>query len=521
MSVKDFGPIRKHIQGFEKSFHGGRVSEYAEKLGISEEEILDFSANLNPLGSPFDYPENNLSIEKIAKEAFEKSVNYPDNRYLDFRNAAAEFVGFENVKPENIIPGNGSTEIIRLVSEAVLEKGDKIIIPYPTFGEYEAQCRIRDVEVIYVPLEEVVDLSEKELKPAKILFLCNPNNPNAHLWKREEVLKLAEKCEKSNTLLFVDEAFIELSDPKQSVADIAVEKDYVFVMRSLTKCFGLAGIRLGFGIASEKVAEPLNTIRLTWNLSPYQEMLGTALLSIEGGVNSKYLIDSREYILKEGKYLQEKLSEIWGFVTGVVNTNFIIVDISQRKFDSSEIVERMAEHGVLVRDCKSYKGLDKKFIRVAVRTREENIELINTFKTVIQEWAKDFAKNELEATLKERRANISENGRKTCEYYPCHFEGQDCTFCYCPFYPCNDTRTGGRLIERSRSKELVWGCTDCYIMHLKVPVDKIMKYLMSDEDTDKMLKHAWNEVIVPILEEKDDEKILSICKEIKKQNMAD
>lgn len=520
MSGKDLGPIRKHIQSFDISFHGGKVLEYAEKLGIPEEEILDFSANLNPLGSPFDYHEYNLSIEEIAKKAHEKSINYPDNRYLDFKSAAAKFTGFENVKPENIIPGNGSTEIIRLIAHCVLEKGDKIIVPYPTFGEYEAQCRIQDVEIIDVALDEVMSFSEEEIKEkeAKILFLCNPNNPDGRLWKREEILKLAKKCENAKTLLFVDEAFIELSDVKQSVADIAAENDYVFVMRSLTKAFGLPGIRLGFGIATKHIADILNVARLTWNLSPYQEMTAVALLSMEGGVNSNFLKKSREYIFEEGKFLQEKISEIWGFIPGEVNTNYILVDISQRKFGSSELVERMANHGVLVRDCISFKGLKDGYVRVAVRTREENIELINTFKIVIQEWARDFAKNELKENLKNKKGKTGENGRKTCEYYPCHFEGQDCTFCYCPFYPCNDTRTGGCFVEKTRTKELVWSCIDCYIVHLREPVDQIMEYLMKDEDTDKMIECAWNKVMIPILEQKDEKQILAICKEIKKQN---
>lgn len=144
--------------------------------GIPENEILDFSANFNPLGSPFDYPKSGINFDKIISEIRAKLLEYPDNRYLEFREAAARFVCL-GVKPQNIIPGNGSTEIIRLVVESVVEKGDKILLPWPTFGEYEMQCRIAGAEPVYPAQEEVNTLSDELLEEAKILFICNPNNP--------------------------------------------------------------------------------------------------------------------------------------------------------------------------------------------------------------------------------------------------------------------------------------------------------------------------------------------------------
>lgn len=493
------------------------MREYADMLEIPEQEILDFSANLNPLGSPFDDPHCGLDIEEIAKNAFKESVNYPDNRYIDFRTAAAKFTGFDAITPDNIIPGNGSTEIIRLFAQCVLAKGDKIIVPYPTFGEYEAQCRLQNVDIINVSTADIQNLDVDEIQKAKILFICNPNNPDAHLWTRKEIIKLAEKCIEAKTVLFVDEAFIELADPKQSVADIAIGSNYVFVMRSLTKSFALPGIRLGFGITSEKMANALNKARLMWNISHYQEKTAVALLSLEGGVYSEFLEKSRRFILKEAAFLHEKLGEIWGFVPGEVTTNYLIIDISQRTLKSTELTRRMAKHGILIRDCKSFKGLGDNYIRVAVRTREENIKLIETFKLVFQEWAKEFAQNELYNCLKKWKEKDNENGRKTCEYYPCHFEGQDCTFCYCPFYPCNDTRTDGKFVEKSKGNEQIWSCTDCYIPHIKSTVDQIMEYLMKEDDTDQMIKCAWQNVMVPILEEKDERQILKLCREIKKR----
>src|SRR5574341_990423 len=160
--------------------------------------MLDFSVNLNPIGPP--------RLKKILEKACRNISNYPDNRYPDFRKAAAEYL---KVLPENIVPGNGSSELIRLFAETVIESGDEIIIPSPTFGEYEFQSRLSGARVKYV---DHGDIMKVEPEGCKAVFLCNPNNPTGRLMKRSEVLTLAEKCTGQEVFLFVDQAFIERSD---------------------------------------------------------------------------------------------------------------------------------------------------------------------------------------------------------------------------------------------------------------------------------------------------------------------
>ncbi|MBO4302826.1 threonine-phosphate decarboxylase [Methanosarcinaceae archaeon] len=517
MSENNHNPLKKYIQDLTPSLHGGLVRVYAEKYHLDEKDILDLSASLNPYGSPFDHPEYGLSYEKLSEEAYDEAFNYPDNRYLLFRKAAASFLGSADIGPDNIIPGNGSTETIRLFTQCVLNEGDRVIIPYPTFAEYEIQCRLQKAEVVYVKIDDVPDISDDLLKSARILFICNPNNPDGRLWTRGQLIALAEKCRRCETVLYVDEAFIELADPSQSIADIAVSDNYIFVMRSLTKAFALPGIRLGFGVASKEIADALNTARLSWNLSPLQEKAGAALMSMEGGVYSDYLEKSRQLIREEGAFLKEKLGAIRGFETGVLTTNFLLVDISRRMIGSSEIVERLAARGVLVRNCASFKGMGDSCIRVAVRTRPESLRLLEALNVVFKEWAQDFADNELRSHIQERlKGNNRNNSRETCQYYPCHFRGQDCTLCYCPFYPCKDERTGAEFIISNRTGEHIWSCTDCYIPHITSVADRIMDYLMAGEDTDAMLRKAWQEVIIPILEERDDDRILEECRNIRR-----
>lgn len=496
MSEQRSVPLREHLLSLRPCLHGGLIQETSETYGISESEILDFSANFNPLGNPFEHPESGLNFDDILKKSLEKLMEYPDNRYLEFREAAAKFVGL-GVAPQNIIPGNGSTEIVRLVVECVAEKGDIVLLPWPTFGEYEMQCRIMGAEPQYPRQEEVETLSDEVLEKAKILFICNPNNPTGQLRTREEIKTLAERCKKHKTLLFVDEAFIELSDPAQSVADLPGSNNYVFVMRSLTKDFAIPGIRMGFGIASPEMAEILNTARLSWNLGTVANATGTALLNIEGGMENPYLKKARAMIRKEGEKLKAKLDRIRGFEAGEVNVNFIFVNIKKFMLNSSELSARMAARGVLIRDCASFHGLEKDYIRVAVRTAEENDRLIAVIGDVIIQWGKEQAKHELQNVI-EKATEEGIGGRKTCEYYPCHFEGQNCTFCFCPFYPCENERTGGKWIQSSRGGK-VWSCVDCHLVHKKEIAQKILDCLMQEGDTDELVKVAWKEVMEPIL----------------------
>ncbi|MDD4331159.1 MAG: threonine-phosphate decarboxylase CobD [Methanosarcinaceae archaeon] len=495
-------PLREHLVNLKSCRHGGLIQETSEKYGIPEAEILDFSANYNPLGSPFEYPKSGLDLDTILQKTLYKLREYPDNRYLEYRKAAAGFVGKGEVSAENIIPGNGSTEIIRLVVECMLEKGDEVIIPAPTFGEYEVQCRILGAKILQPDVETLEAVSDEMLERAKILFLCNPNNPTGKLLLREKVEKLAKRCEAHKTLLYVDEAFIDLSDPAQTVADLATKSNYIFVMRSLTKAFYMPGVRMGFGIASSEMAKALDKARLSWNLGALANTMGTTFLNLEGGTQNPYLREARTLILEEGKKLKARLDRIRGFEAGEVNVNYILVNISGCMMDSVELSERLASHGVLVRDCSSFPSLGKAYIRVAVRPAEENKRLISAIGDVITEWGQDRSKEELRQVIEKASEKGTSGGRQTCEYYPCHFEGQDCTFCFCPFYPCKDPRTDGKWVKSSRGEQ-VWSCVDCYYVHKKEIVRQILDCLMQDGETEELLKLAWKKVMEPLLEGKN------------------
>ncbi|HEX7445121.1 MAG TPA: histidinol-phosphate transaminase [Methanothrix sp.] len=349
--------LRKSFVLAEKCKHGGKVQEAAESLGA---EPLDFSANINPLGTP---PLRELFLEELKHIG-----HYPDNSYRDFRRAAGKFV---NVDMNCVVPGNGSSELIRLFAECCFEEGDTGLVPTPSFGEYANQSLLAGAVVKKVNIGDdgLPLLADDDLAKAKLLFLCNPNNPTGWLLSRNQVISLADRCEEAEVFLLVDEAFIELSDPHQSVADLAPERDFLFVMRSLTKSFGVPGLRLGFGVTNPTLAEIMNRARIPWSIGSVAAAAAMYLLGCED-----HLERSRIVIREELNYLSLALQNL-GLEPLTSQVNFILVNIEPSGLDSDVLAERTMAKGVLVRDCQSF-GLGKSYIRVAVRGHSENERLI-------------------------------------------------------------------------------------------------------------------------------------------------
>ncbi len=365
--------VRQEVQGCAPCTHGGRIVEYTDTYP----PMIDFSANLNPMGMP-DIP--------VAIREIEGIFHYPDNNYPKLRAVSADFVeacsgtnGTTRITAENIVPANGSSELIRLFAETVIERGDRVIIPAPTFDEYAFQCRLFGADVQYHDYPEILELSTGQISDASAIFLCNPNNPTGNLIAGDDVRRLSDRCSDNETFLFVDEAFIELSDPAQSVAHAVFDSDFVVVSRSLTKVFAVPGLRLGFGIASTGVAELLNHARLVWNVGAPAEAIGREMMG--ACIKGDYLKRSIALIQKERRYLMEAFTSR-GFSPHESTANFILVDISSTGMDSQEMVRRMAGNGILVRDCATFQGLDRRYVRVAVRTREENRMLMRAIDAV-------------------------------------------------------------------------------------------------------------------------------------------
>lgn len=357
--------MRKELKGIVQCVHGGSVRDVAKQANCDGRPLLDFSVSLNPYVS--------LDARDAARKAYDTIFSYPDNRYGRFRRSAAAFTG---VKADNIIPGNGSMEIIRLVAESSIEKGDTVAIPCPTFGEYEQQCRLFGADIRHVRLSDISSKEYGELKGCRMAFFCNPNNPDGMLLSATDVESIIRYCGDNDIVSVVDEAFIDLADPAQSVAGLVETYDHLIVVRSLTKCFAIPGMRLGFGVAEKATADVLNNVRLTWNLDSMAAEVGAYYMDHAGSC----LETSRAYIKKEREWLAGRIGDIRGIKPLPASANYFLADVGGTGMTSGEFAARMLEEHIVVRDCASF-GMPSS-IRLAVRPHEDNERLVEALEKV-------------------------------------------------------------------------------------------------------------------------------------------
>jgi threonine-phosphate decarboxylase len=317
-----------------KVVHGGMMKKVREETG---RPVIDFSANLNPAPPPV-FPD--FSSDFLAY--------YPDDDYTILKETIS---GIFNHPIDEIAVGNGSIELIRLFAFATLSPGERVRIYRPTFGEYELSARLAGA----VPA--------KPGEPAAVTFVCNPNNPTGELLRRPWLLGEREEAYAEGGILFVDEAFIELSDPQESLAD--VREPSLFVLRSLTKSFAVPGIRFGYAFGDPSLIETIETLRPPWSVNAFAEQYALTAFS-----QYRALEESRSFIVREREWLVRELSK-FPLTVHPSSANFLLITTGM---DVTGLCTSLLLKGILVRDCHSF-GLPRS-IRIAVRTREENRQLI-------------------------------------------------------------------------------------------------------------------------------------------------
>ncbi|QSZ66463.1 histidinol-phosphate aminotransferase family protein [Methanofollis aquaemaris] len=318
----------------DKIIHGGTVRWHKKH---SEIDLLDFSASINP------FPPT-VSLTPPDEEAI---TSYPDDRYEELKEAIA--VHFRRA-PEEVTLGNGSVEVIRTFCAATLGPGMRAAIIPPTFGEYEMAARLAGGAVTTDP------------RGAAVRFLCNPNNPDGTLTGRDEVLALLDNLPEGQRL-FIDEAFIELADPAESVSD--VRHRALFVSRSITKSFAVPGLRFGFGLGDPDLIAELEARRLPWTVNAWAEAFALRALR-----HADDLAESRRLIRGERAWLTRELRAL-GLAPYPSSANYLLVPVP---CPASDLAATLMKQGVLVRDCTSF-GLPHA-IRVAVRRLDENRRLV-------------------------------------------------------------------------------------------------------------------------------------------------
>ena len=326
-------------------------------IGLTPEAVLDFSVCTNPFMPP-------PGIRKILSAI--PIEQYPDSEATELRQRLSEGLG---LAPENILVGSGTTELIRLIALTYFGHGDCILIHEPTYGEYEVACQIVGAEPVklrgkeednFTPkLEETVNFI-RDCRPRGV-FICNPNNPTGKYLSRQEVELISDAI--GDGLLILDEAYVAFVSESWSSADL-IPKGDVIVLRSMTKDYGLAGLRLGYAIASQEIIGNLRKVCPPWNVNVIAQKVGATVLE-----NADYFEQSKIKISEAKQFLVDGLSRL-GFPILPSDTNYFLVKVGNaRKFRAA-----LLKHGILVRDCTSF-GLPE-YIRIAPRTMPECQKLI-------------------------------------------------------------------------------------------------------------------------------------------------
>ena len=350
---------KPEVENLKVCPHGGPNYTELRAMGLTPEVVLDFSVNSNPFLPP-------PGVRKIFNAI---AINhYPDSEATELRQRLSERLG---VTPDNILAGNGAVELIRLIALAYFRHGDPVLILEPTFGEYEVACQIVGAEAFkqwaraedsFVPsIEKTVNLI-KQRHPRGV-FICNPNNPTGKYLSRQEVETILDTC--VDSLLILDEAYIAFVDKSWSSIDL-IYRGNVVIVRSMTKDYALAGLRLGYAIANKEIIDGLRQVRPPWNVNVMAQKAGVIALG-----DGDYLERCKQRIRQAKQFLTTELCRL-GFTLIPSNTNFFLVRVANGK----GFRDTLLRHGILVRNCTSF-GLPE-YVRIAPGTMSQCQKLIAT-----------------------------------------------------------------------------------------------------------------------------------------------
>lgn len=349
--------------------HGGDIYTY--------QGMLDFSANINPLGLP-------PAVVQAAAEGAAQAAAYPDTQCRALRQALAEAEGPGWLQPANIICGNGAADLIFML--ALASKPRRAMLLAPSFHEYEQALRSVGCQIDYHYLKEAegfrlyIDrlLAQMQAEKPDVLFICNPNNPTGLALPRPALEPLAEHCRQTNILLVLDECFNEFLDEPQeyTLKPLLPDNPQLFILKAFTKLYAMPGLRLGFGLCTNAaLLTKMEACAQPWRVSTPAQLAGLAALREEA-----YVLQAQALIRQERAFLSAELAKLGLVVYGSM-ANYIFFRAPQ----APKLAEacRTQQPGVLIRDCSNYVGLEAGYFRVAVRTRPENEQLLKALRQAL------------------------------------------------------------------------------------------------------------------------------------------
>lgn len=350
--------------------HGGNV--YDEKIEELQKEtgapVLDFSANINPLGIPD-------RVRVAVTEGISRAQHYPDPLCRSLKKALSREYGLPE---ERFICGNGGADLIYRLAYGFRPKS--ALLTAPTFAEYEEALRQTGTELTFYEMGEDLEVREDILscmgKDLDVMFLCNPNNPTGLLTDQDLLLRILKKAEEQEILLVMDECFLDFTGQEErSLIPYTGRYAWLFVLRSFTKMYAMPGIRLGYGISrNQELLQSMEAAGQCWGVSVLASEAGIAALK-----ETEYKKRSIELVKRERIFLKREL-EALGLTVWDGQADYLFFRAPKIR----DLYERLLPLGILIRRCGNYRGLDDTFYRAAVKAHEANVRFLDCLRQALR-----------------------------------------------------------------------------------------------------------------------------------------
>lgn len=359
----------------QESFHGSDLEVIAKRYHIDQNSIIPYASNVNPLG-----------LSPLAKQALADNIeairSYPDRDYTDLRDSIANYCGAE---PNQIILGNGTSELIRLALETLTPK--KTMIVGPTYSEYGNAARLVDSEVQTYMLKNLddfemdVDMFLKALNDSiDLLIICNPNNPTSKVLTKQQMDTILTRCQTLNIFVMVDETYVEFVRDVELISSVSLTKKYdnLLVLRGVSKFFASPGLRLGYAVTNnEDFLVATSNTKIPWNINAYASV---ARVMFE---DERYINLTKSLIQTERNLIFSALSSRKTIKVFKPEANFVLIKLLKEEQTASDVFDYCIKKGFMIRDCTDYEGLGDKYIRFCFMKPEQNDNVVNTILEIV------------------------------------------------------------------------------------------------------------------------------------------
>jgi cobyric acid synthase CobQ/L-threonine-O-3-phosphate decarboxylase len=352
----------------QRHTHGGNLHQLSAASGVSAAQLIDFSANINPLGPP-------EWIRPLVSANISELAHYPDPDCTELITALAKA---NNLQPEQILVGNGATELLHLLPRALEIK--RVLIPVPSYADYEDPARLNGLEITLQPLSASehfrldIDQLEAALQPEQLVLLGQPNNPTGMLFDAKQLRQSATRH--PETLFVIDESFIDFTDGTQS---LRIDRPAnVVIIQSMTKAYAIPGLRLGYAIADAEIVSKMRRLLPNWTVNTIAQSVGCRAVQ-----DQDYLQRSRSFVSEQREQLTRALNKIPGLSVYLGTANFLLVRLDHDTLTAAKLAEQTLKMGIAIRVCENFRSLDQRYFRVAVRTSSEQQRLCEVLQGIL------------------------------------------------------------------------------------------------------------------------------------------